>query len=99
VNHSIYWHLPPLLIAVGFVYAATRHEDWHRIVGRTLFWIRYIAVFLLTAFVAVECLEYFKRDSWKIGLAILVVWLGVKMFRRTFAAKQKTPPSTPTTST
>ena len=73
--YSIYWHLPPLLLSVSFVYAATRHEDWTRIFWRTLFWVRYILGFLGSAFIALVLLEYFWHDWWKPALAAVVVWM------------------------
>jgi hypothetical protein len=77
-GHTIYWHLPPLVIAVSFVYAATRHEDWPRIFWRTLYWIRYILGFLGSAFVVLILLEYFWEDWWKPAAAALAAWLAWK---------------------
>ena len=76
--HSIYWHLPPLVLAVSFVYAATRHEDWGRIAWRTLYWVRYILGFLGSAFVALVLLDYFRESWWKPALAALAMWLVLK---------------------
>lgn len=28
---KVYWFLPPLVVAISLVYAATRHEAWPRI--------------------------------------------------------------------
>lgn len=28
---SFYWFLPPLVLAISLVYAASRHEEWSRI--------------------------------------------------------------------
>jgi len=80
--HTIYWHLAPLVLAVSFVYAATRHEDWTRIFWRTLFWIRYILGFLGSAFVALVLLEYFWEDWWKPALAAFAIWLAWKIYLR-----------------
>ena len=80
--HTIYWHLAPLVLAVSFVYAATRHEDWTRIFWRTLFWIRYILGFLGSAFVALVLLEYFWEDWWKPSLAAFALWLAWKIYLR-----------------
>jgi uncharacterized membrane protein YfcA len=85
--HSIYWHLPPLVLAVSFVYAATRHEDWGRIAWRTLYWVRYILGFLGSAFVVLVLLEYFWEDWWKPALGALTIWLGWKYVRRTRSPK------------
>jgi hypothetical protein len=77
-GHSIYWHLPPLVLAVSFVYAATRHEDWTRIFWRTLFWVRYILGFLGSAFIALVLLEYFWEDWWIPALGAFLAWLAWK---------------------
>ena len=83
-GHSIYWHLPPLVLGVSFVYAATRHEDWNRIFWRTLYWVRYILGFLGSAFVALVLLDYFWENWWKPALAAILIWIAWKyvMHRR-----------------
>jgi hypothetical protein len=43
---SIYWDLPILLIVVSFVYAATRHDRWDKIVSEAVGWGIRIAIFL-----------------------------------------------------
>ncbi len=43
---SIYWDLPVLLVVVSFVYAATRHDRWDKIVHEAIGWGLRIAVFL-----------------------------------------------------
>ena len=91
--HSIYWHLPPLVLAVSFVYAATRHEDWTRIVWRTLYWVRYILGFLGSAFVALVLLDYFRESWWKPALAALAVWMGLKYVARKRSRKTLESPA------
>jgi hypothetical protein len=96
IDHSIYWHLPPLVLAVSFVYAATRHEDWPKIFWRTLYWVQYIVSFLLMAGVAIEAMGYFGRDSWKPAAVLLAVWALVKVYRfanRSKSAKDADPTS------
>jgi Na+/phosphate symporter len=44
---SIYWDLPVLLVVVSLVYAATRHDDWDKILREGLGWGLRIAVFLV----------------------------------------------------
>lgn len=43
---SIYWDLPVLLVVVSLVYAATRHDSWHKILREGLGWGVRIAGFL-----------------------------------------------------
>lgn len=43
---SIYWDLPPLLIIVSLIYAATRHDRWDSILSEGLGWGLRIALFL-----------------------------------------------------
>lgn len=85
-GHSIYWHLPPLVLAVSFVYAATRHEDWNRIFWRTLFWVRYILGFLGSAFIALVLLEYFWEDWWIPALGAFLAWLAWKYIGKRWRA-------------
>jgi hypothetical protein len=44
---SIYWDLPVLLVIVSLIYAATRHDNWAKIVREALHWGSRIALFLL----------------------------------------------------
>jgi hypothetical protein len=30
---NVYWFVPPLAASIALVYAASRHESWHRIWG------------------------------------------------------------------
>ncbi len=43
---SIYLDLPVLLVIVSLVYAATRHDQWDKILSEGLGWGMRIAVFL-----------------------------------------------------
>ena len=43
---SIYWDLPVLLVVVSLVYAATRHDNWDKIVHEAFGWGVRIALFL-----------------------------------------------------
>lgn len=43
---SIYWDMPILLIVVAFVYSATRHDRWDRIVKEAARWLLHIVIFL-----------------------------------------------------
>ncbi|MFO0822949.1 MAG: hypothetical protein U0792_07495 [Gemmataceae bacterium] len=43
---GIYWDLPVLLVIVSFVYAATRHDRWDKIVSEAFGWGTRIALFL-----------------------------------------------------
>jgi hypothetical protein len=43
---SIYWDLPVLLVVLSLVYAATRHDQWEKILAEGLGWGIRIAVFL-----------------------------------------------------
>jgi hypothetical protein len=43
---GIYWDLPVLLVIVSFVYAATRHDRWDKIVSEAFGWGMRIALFL-----------------------------------------------------
>lgn len=43
---SIYWDLPPLLVVVSLVYAATRHDRWDKILREAAGWGTRIALFL-----------------------------------------------------
>ena len=44
---SIYWDLPVLLVVVSFVYAATRHDRWEKIVHEATGWGIRITLFLI----------------------------------------------------
>ena len=43
---SIYWDLPVLLVVVSLVYAATRHDNWDKILSEGFGWGLRIALFL-----------------------------------------------------
>ena len=43
---SIYYDMPILLIVVAFVYSATRHDRWDRIVKEAARWLLHICLFL-----------------------------------------------------
>lgn len=43
---SIYWDLPVLLVVVSLVYAATRHDNWDKIVHEAIGWGLRITLFL-----------------------------------------------------
>ncbi len=43
---SIYYDMPVLLIVVAFVYSATRHDRWDRIVKEAARWLLHIVLFL-----------------------------------------------------
>jgi uncharacterized membrane protein YjfL (UPF0719 family) len=43
---NIFWHLPVLLVVVSFVYSATRHDRWDRIVKEGLGWVLRMGGFL-----------------------------------------------------
>jgi len=43
---TIYWHLPILLLVVSFVYSATRHDRWDRILKEAIGWIVRMTSFL-----------------------------------------------------
>jgi hypothetical protein len=44
---SIYWDLPLLLVVVSLVYAATRHDQWDKILHEAFGWGIRIALFLV----------------------------------------------------
>jgi uncharacterized membrane protein YfcA len=94
-GHTIYWHLPPLVLAVSLVYAATRHEDWNRILWRTLYWVRYILGFLGSAFIALLLLDYFRESWWKPALAAATLWYGGKYLARRRKKKPAQSPPAP----
>ncbi len=43
---GIYLHLPVMLVAVSFVYSATRHDKWKLIVGEAVGWGLRMGAFL-----------------------------------------------------
>ena len=80
MNESIHWYLPPLILAISLVYAATRYERWPNIAWRTWAFIRYIVGFLGVAYLAIWGLLEAKdhpwwRENWLIVVLVtFAVW-------------------------
>ncbi len=44
---NIFWFAPPLIIAISFVYAASRHEPWPAIIRHAIRWIVMMTLLLI----------------------------------------------------
>ncbi len=73
-------HLPFLLITVGFVYAATRHDDWGLIVREALAWVVRMGGFLLGLGALLWVFSTWTDHWWLIlfpvlvGMAVYYAW-------------------------
>lgn len=43
---SLFWHMPPLVLAISLVYGGTRFESPPEIIREALHWLRRLFVFL-----------------------------------------------------
>lgn len=75
---SIYWDLPVLLVVFSFVYSATRHDRWDRILSEALGWGLRIGTFLLGVGVVLYVASSYP-DRWK-ELAVVFGLLAAAYF-------------------
>ena len=94
-------HLPFLLIAVGLVYSATRHDRWDLIVREALAWVIRMGGFLLGLGALLYVLSTWPNYWWVvmfpvlIGMAVYYAW-NAPWYRRMREPKPPQNPPPPT---
>lgn len=94
---NVHWYLPPLVVGISLVYAATRFEDWSLIIRHAIRWMVYIVVFLGGAYAILLPIAMGYRSYWYVGIVMFCLFfLSFRGGRpKPAPAAASTPPSPP----
>ena len=90
---SIYWHLPALILVISFVYSATRHDRWDRLIKEAIGWVIRMTGFLATLGIVLYVLstypKYWPYIATVIGIGMLIYYSLTTSWIRKLFTKNK----------